>query len=190
MEEFKELEFKYKADEVVLKNFIELINSLGPKRAKDVSSWDTYYTQDGNKEEFQRFRDSDTPELTKKRKVKTSNNWERIESDLPLDPTRINESKVAFHVGLDGYKKNFKIYKTCFIYWFDIVNYVYYIVYDENMKEQGRFIEVEVNKEKVLELGGVDKAFDKLKEQEQALLKLGISPQNRLKKSLFEMFVK
>src|SRR5690606_26309558 len=117
------------------------------------SSWDTYYTRPGSLEEFQRFRESDDPELTIKRKVKDSNNWERIESDLPLDPKRITEDKVTFHVGLDGYVKNFKIYKTCFIYWFDNTNAVYYIVYDEEMKERGRFIEVEINKDKVPELG-------------------------------------
>lgn len=190
MEEFKELEFKYKADEVALKSFLDLMNTLPFLKTKNVSSWDTYYTLDSNKEEFQRFRDSDTPELTKKRKVKTSNNWERVESDLPLDVNRINEKIVNFHVGLDGYKKNFKIFKTCFIFWFNEVNFVYYIVYDEDMHEQGRFIEVEVNKDKIPDLGGIDKAFEKLKQQEQILFKLGISPQNRLKKSLFEMFIK
>lgn len=190
MEEYKELEFKYNADKVRLQDFISVIVDSKPVRRKDVSSWDTYYTLEGSKEEFCRFRDSDSPELTKKRKVKTSNNWERVESDLPLDPTRVTEDKVSFHVSLDGYKKNFKIYKTCFIYWLDYVNFVYYIVYDEDMHEQGRFIEVEVNKERIVELGGVDKAFEHLKQQEQKLSKLGITPQNRLKKSLFEMFVK
>jgi adenylate cyclase class IV len=187
--EFKELEFKYYADNVDLVDFNSLMSILRPKIKKDVSSWDVYYTLDGNKEEFQRFRDSQTPELTKKRKVNNSNNWERIESDLPLDPARVNEAKVEFHLGMDGYKKNFKIYKSCFIYWFDNVNAVYYIVYDENLHEKGRFIEIEVNKDKAAELG-VEKAFKELKIYEQNLSKLGIGPQNRLKKSLFEMFVK
>src|SRR5690606_17444312 len=106
---------------------------------------------------------------------------------LPLDPKRITEDKVTFHVGLDGYVKNFKIYKTCFIYWFDNTNAVYYIVYDEEMKERGRFIEVEINKDKVPELG-IDQSFEELKQKEQVLLKLGVSTKNRLKKSLFELF--
>ena len=189
--EFKELEYKYNADEIKLTDFKKLIKTMQHKQLLEVSSWDVYYTKENDKEEFQRFRNSTTnPELTKKRKVKNSNNWERIESDLPLDPKRITEEKVSFHVGLDGYKENFRIYKSCTIYWLDLVNFVYYIVYNENMKEVGRFVEVEINKDQVQKLGGEEKAFEVLKEYEQKLLPLGISPQNRLKKSLFEMFVK
>lgn len=189
--EFKELEYKYKADEIRLVEFQKIMRTLPFKKVVEVSSWDVYYTKETDKGEFQRFRNSnERPELTKKRKILSSNNWERIESDLPLDPLRITEDKVTFHVGLDGYKVNFKIYKSCFIYFLDTVNFVYYIVYNEDMKEMGRFVEVEVNKDQVQKLGGEEKAFEVLKEYEQKLLGLGISPQNRLKKSLFEMFVK
>lgn len=187
-DEFKELEFKYFADDIKLQDFIALVKPLKPLVRKDVSSWDTYYTKGQDKEEFQRFRQSDKPELTKKKKIKSTNNWERIESDLPLMPG-VTEEQVTFHVAMDGYVKNFQIYKTCFIFWFDYINTVYYIVYDENMNERGRFIEIEVNKSKVPELG-IDKAFEMLKEYEQKLLALGIAPGNRLRRSLFEIFVK
>ena len=68
---------------------------------------------------------------------------------------------------------------------------MYYIVYDKDMKELGRFIEIEVNKDKVDPLnatkrgaeGTLNYYADKLKE-------LGLTPQNRMKKSLFEMYVK
>lgn len=189
MEEFKELEFKYKADDITLTDFSKLMEKLNPGKRKDVSSWDHYYTHSENKEEFLRFRESDAPELTMKRKVKSTNNWERVEIDLPLDPDRIKLGTVNKWTELEGYKKNFTIYKSCFIFWYDIVNTVYYIVYDEDMKEQGRFIEIEVNKNKVPELG-VDPCFEKLKDFEKELTALGISSQNRLKKSLFEIFVK
>jgi hypothetical protein len=75
-------------------------------------------------------------------------------------------------------------------------------VYDKDMKEQGRFIEVEVNKDKVSylrhqhysswlsHLQPEDGATHYLSEQEKLLNKIGISPQNRLKKSLFEMYIK
>jgi adenylate cyclase class IV len=56
------------------------------------------------------------------------------------------------------------------------------------MNEKGRFVEVEINKNKVTELG--DKVMEVLKEHEQHLSALNITPQNRLKKSLFEMFKK
>lgn len=189
MEEFKELEFKYKADQVKLTDFVNLMVEVGFKIRKDVSSWDHYYTHLDAKEEFIRFRNSDNPELTIKRKVKTTNNWERVEVDLPLDKSKVKKSIIDKWVGLEGYQNNFTIYKSCFIFWQDLINMVYYVVYDENMTEKGRFIEIEVNKEKVSDIG-IGPAFDQLKEMEKKLTTLGINPQNRLKKSLFEMFVK
>ncbi len=189
MEEFTELEFKYKADQVKLKDFVALMESIGYKSRKDVSSWDYYYTHAENKEEFLRFRDSDNPELTIKRKVKATNNWERVEVDLPLDPKRASKLTVDKWVGLEGYTTNFTIYKSCFIFWQDVLNMVYYIVYDENMTEKGRFIEIEVNKNMVQGLG-VEYAFTRIKDLEKKFADIGITPQNRLKKSLFEMFVK
>ena len=189
MEEFKELEFKYRADNVSLVSFVNLMNEVGFSIRKDVSSWDHYYTHADNTEEFLRFRDSDNPELTIKRKVKSTNNWERLEVDLPLDPKRVSKKTVDHWTSLEGYKTNFTIYKSCFIFWQDVLNMVYYVVYDENMKEQGRFIEIEVNKNKVPSIG-LEAAFQQLKDMEKKLTTLGINPQNRLKKSLFEMFVK
>lgn len=189
MEEFTELEFKYKADQVKLSDFVTLMNEVGFKVRKDVSSWDYYYTHADNKEEFLRFRDSDRPELTIKRKVKAANNWERVEVDLPMDPDRVTRPIVDKWVGLEGYEHNFTIYKSCFIFWQETLNMVYYIVYDENMIEKGRFIEIEANKE-MLPGTGLDYARNRIRELEEKFKKLGITPQNRLKKSLFEMFVK
>ena len=189
LNEFKELEHKYKADHIKLTDFIKLMVSMNPKIRKDVSSWDYYYTNNANDNEFLRFRESDNPELTIKRKVKDSNNWQRIEVDLPLDSDRIKLSKVETFASLLNYSENFRIYKTCFIFWLENVNYVYYIVYNENMKEVGRFLEVEVNKDKVPELG-IDKAVEELKQASLKLEKFEISSQNRLKLSLFEMFRK
>jgi adenylate cyclase class IV len=186
---FKELEYKYNADGVNLVDFQVLVDDIKPECKIDVSSWDIYYTHNTLADHFIRFRMSpQTPEMTKKRKTKEANNWDRIEIDLPLDPNRVNEKTVTAFVGLDGYKENFRIYKSCFISWFEYVNMVWYAVYDENMKEKGRFIEIEINKDKVSELG--DRSIEVLKEFEDRLGKLGITHKNRLKKSLFEMYVK
>jgi adenylate cyclase class IV len=186
MNEFSELEYKYKADDIKLQDFQNLMESLQILKKKDVSSWDHYYINKSNKDEFIRFRVSDSPELTIKRKVNQSNNWNRVEVDLPLRDN--NLKTVNTFVDLLGYEENFSIYKTCFIYWLDYINFVYYIVYDSNMNEKSRFIEVEVNKEKLgKEIILVD---EQLKKGQEILSKLGLSPQNRLKKSLFEIFVK
>lgn len=185
MSEFIELEYKYKADNVKLTDFQRILDKYQTTKKLDISSWDTYYTKSAD--EFVRFRDSTTPELTIKRKIKSENNWQRIEVDLPLDLKSCTPEKVDNFLELLDYKRNFKIYKSCFVYWLDEVNFVYYIVYDENLKELGRFIEVEVNKSKVTD---VLAAVTSLNFYEKALEPIGISYQNRMKKSLFELFVK
>lgn len=186
---FEELEYKYRADGVKLTDFKALIESRPVKDHVIAASWDIYYSETGVEDSFQRYRmDKERPELTKKVKTQDGNNWVRIESDLPLDPRRVTEKQVAFHVGLDGYKENFRIFKYCDIYFEENLNYVYYTVYDENMKEIGRFIEVEVNKNKVQEFA--DRGLAELKKGEERLVELGITPQHRLKKSLFEIYRK
>ncbi len=57
------------------------------------------------------------------------------------------------------------------------------------MKERDRFIEVEVNKKEVPGLG-LDKANSVLRDAELVLAPLGISSQNRMKKSLAELYLK
>ena len=194
MSDYIELEFKYRANNINLTSFVKLMESLKPVSRIDVSSWDRYYTLK-DLSSFQRFRESATPELTKKVKTKTGNNWERVEVDLPLDPARITQNIVEKYVSLDGYTHNFTIYKTCMIFMFDYCNYVYYITYDEDLKELDRFVEVEINKNKVAELDRSEvslynNATDCLAESERVLKDVGISPQNRLKKSLYELYVK
>lgn len=186
---FRELEFKYKADAVGLQDFLNLMEKLKYKKSLDISSWDTYYTKENN-DNFIRFRESaKTPELTIKRKVTTENNWDRIEVDLPLDPKRLTRQTVQEFVKLEGYKENFRIYKTCNIFWQQYVNYVYYIVYDKQKNELGRFIEVEINKEALphFHSGQLDPE-QVLRDKEKELEELGITSKNRLKKSLFELF--
>ena len=190
---YRELEYKYKADNVSLSDFTTLMENLNPERRLDISSWDVYFTpetQSGEVEKFMRFRDSDIPELTIKRKTKSSNNWDRVEIDLPLSKELATERIVGDFVALEGYKKNFKIYKTCFIFWFDLFNVVYYIVYDENMKEKGKFIEIEIDKKKVPEIG-LEEAKSMLNDIEKNTLDvLNITHKNRMRNSLFELFKK
>jgi adenylate cyclase class IV len=185
--EFFEIEFKYFADNVKLTAFTKLMENLKYADKLEISSWDTYFVHTENKEEFVRFRNSSTPELTIKRKTKQENNWKRIEIDLPLDPDRISEDTVRAWTELEGYVRKTSLFKTCFIYWFDNVNMVYYIVYDENLTELGRYVEIEGEKNNGL---SEDQTFQEIKKYEQELNKLGISPQNRLKRSLFELYVK
>ena len=187
MTDTMELEYKYSADGIKVSDFEAIFLPLNPKVLR-IGGWDFYFVKENSPDEFQRYRDSDKPELTKKIKTKGSNNWVRVESDLPLCKERATYEKVAFHVGLDGYKFNFKIYKNCVIFFLEDINVVYYTTYDENMKEHGRYIEVELNKDKVNVLG--DKAGDVLKEWEDKLSAIGITAKNRMKRSLFEIYRK
>lgn len=191
MSDFVELEYKYRADEVSFAKFRDLMEGLQLVKQKDISSWDYYYTPvNDDYEGFVRFRDSPVgPELTKKVKTNTGNNFNRIEVDLPLDRAKLNLQTVNKFMEVMNHKENFRIFKNCFIYWLDYVNYVYYNVYDQNLKEVGRFIEVEVNKDKVAAIG-LEGATQQLKNAELLLEAIGIKSSNRMKKSLFELFKK
>lgn len=187
---FSEHEFKYKADGIKLSDFVKLMETLPVKSFIEVSSPDVYYTK--GESEFLRFRnDTKKPELTKKVKIKETNNWVRVEVDLPLDPKRLDEKVVKRFAQLFSYEQNFKIHKICYIYFLENVNYVYYAVLDEELKEAGRFIEVEVNKDRVSDLTALEGGVEGILTQAADVLKaLGLTPQNRMKKSLFELFLR
>ena len=183
---FTELEFKYDAKDISWSEFERLMKTQELKDILVDSSWDVYYTKHDNSDDFQRFRMGQKQEITRKVKLKETNNNARIEVDLPLGQGATEEI-VSKYVGLVGYELDFKIYKTYQVFLIGEINYSYYILYDENMKEKGRFIEVEVNKEAVRE----DPEWESpLLEGEVLLQQIGITPQNRKKKSLFEILRK
>lgn len=185
MNNFLELEYKYKAN-ITLKDFKKILRVLRPTKTQQVESWDVYYTKPGNKEEFIRFRNSDNPELTIKKKTKKNNNWKRIEVDLPLNIDKLTVETVDSFSKLLNYKENFRIYKNCFICWFKYVNIVYYETYDENKNYLGTFIEIEINKNQVPKLGKL--SFKVLNIVERRLKSLGLTLETKLKQSLFEIY--
>lgn len=75
-----------------------------------------------------------------------------------------------------------------FVYNFDRYNFVYYVCYTPDLKELGRFVEVEMSEDRPRE--SEDQAWNLLREIEAALRPLGITPQHRVRKSLFEQFRK
>jgi adenylate cyclase class IV len=182
---FKEIEFKYDADGVSMNRFVELMETMKIDKKMLVSSYDDYFTDaQGN---FIRYRHHDTRgELTIKRKTSNLNNNERIEVNVPTEGN--NLKAVTAFVDLLGYQPNFGIYKTCNIFWIDKVVMVYYVVYDKELKEKRRFIEVEANED--LPWESEQQAWDEIQKYEQMLEPLGVGPKNRLKKSLFEIFRK
>jgi adenylate cyclase class IV len=183
---FKELEFKYYADDIGLDQFETLINNIGKHRKKMmVSSYDDYFVNKSN--DFIRYRFTDNHgELTVKRKTIDKNNNERIEVNLPTGGDNLRA--VEEFCGLLGYDHNFGIYKTCRIYWVDKVVLVWYVVYDKQMKELKRFIEIEADED--LEWDSEELAWQEVTRYEKLFEPLGITPRNRVRKSLFELFVR
>jgi adenylate cyclase class IV len=97
-----------------------------------------------------------------------------------------NVNTIQAFVGLLGYKHNFGIFKTCKIFWLDKVDFVYYVVYDKEFKELRRFIEIEALED--VKWDSEEQAWNEVTKYEKLLEPLGITPRNRMKKSLFEQF--
>lgn len=179
---FREVETKYYADDIKMDDFIALMHSLNPEWMM-VSSYDDYFTNENG--DFIRYRHHDhMGELTIKRKTNDSNNLNRIEVNLPTEGK--SSKTVAAFVDLLGYKHNFSIFKTCKIAFLEKVVMVYYVVYDSNLNEKHRFIEVEANES--YRWSSEDEAWEEVLKYEKFLEPLGITSKNRLRKSLFEIF--
>src|ERR1051325_2200482 len=140
---YKEIETKYYANDIDLNKFEELVKPMNPNWMT-VSSYDDYFVNTAG--EFIRYRyTDDRGELTIKRKTTDINNNNRVEVNLKTDGK--NSNGVTAFADLLGYKFNFSIYKTCKIAFLDSVVLVYYVVYDEKLKELNRFIEIEAKED-------------------------------------------
>lgn len=181
-----EIELKYNAKDVTIQAFQKFCEELKPLDYNNVSSWDTYYSGDveGVDFDFVRHRQDNPPQLTVKEKLNENNNNQRIEVDLLLDNSTNEEDVQRFCERL-GFTFNFKLFKSCYIYWYDKVDLVYYIAYDEEMREKGRFIEIEARKDRSFE--SAEEAWELVREWEKKLTKFGITPNHRIHKSQWEM---
>jgi adenylate cyclase class IV len=89
----------------------------------------------------------------------------------------------AFCEGI-GYKKNFSVYKMFDIYFFKDANIVYYTVVDDFGKT-ANFLEIEANEDIGLT---EEQAWEIVQKYEKLLAPIGISPQKRMKLSLYERY--
>lgn len=185
---FLEIESKYRADSIKLLDFKTLLDSLKPLDFLYVESTDIYFVK--SEEEFLRYRmppdygKEKRAELTFKKKHILANNLVRTEVNLRVDSNKLDTIE-AFCEGL-GYNKNFSILKLCDIYSFKDAILVYYTVKGEDGSYQS-FIEIEA-----LEGYPTSKEQAKaiIRDYERLLEPLGVTAQNRLKKSLFELYRK
>lgn len=190
--ELTELEFKYDGSDIKLTKFVEFAQTLPIVKHIEGAGWDSYYSGDGKIElpfEFIRLRQSpDFAELTVKIKNTEKNNQNRFELDLPLLPSRTTNWLIEKFVALFGFKENFRVFKYFDIYWTDKVDIVYYTIYNRDMVEVGRRVEIEARKD--YKFTSQEEALAAVKDMEQQMAIIGITPQKRMRKSMWEQFRK
>lgn len=186
---YLEIEFKYSAKNISLQSFSEFVSTLkGPFKYKEASGYDYFYDDPQDEDGFYRLRiGHDIRQITYKHKTKEVNNYVRDEHNLNLVKSMTFDAMVAYVASL-GYTFNNKIFKSCFIYEFETYTLVYYVCSDSNISELGRFIEIEM-KEDYPWSSQMD-AWNELVALERICKPLGVSPQARVKRSLFELYKK
>jgi adenylate cyclase class IV len=139
---FKEIEYKYWADDYSKEDFAKKIESVvsesiesivygsesGTQRPIYVVSCDDYYTRDnGDEKDFVRFRKGGgLYELTIKRKLKEN----IVRTEINLDVSANDDSAVEEFLGLSGYSKSFQVYKEAWIWNFNNCDVSYYTLSD------------------------------------------------------------
>jgi predicted adenylyl cyclase CyaB len=186
--EFIEFEVKFKVDGSLVYDFKKLAQTL-PELSEFIylESDDIYYVKG---DEFIRHRFDPKnlqgrQELTYKRK-RDSNNIYRTENNVRCDGNSI-ESVAAFCNNL-GFARNFKISKYVHIYRFPEVTLPFYTVIDEN-GQMTHFMEIEINEDNLHGLTE-DQCWEIISKWEKILAPLGVTPQKRMKRSLFELYRK
>lgn len=155
MDNHSEIEAKFRADKVTLKDFLAFMaDHYGFKKYKVVSGVDTYYTRDDHVVRHRYDGDKSVSTLTVKKRKSASSISDRHEVDLPLrDDVQIRDVK-AF-LKLTGWEPLFSIEKTSYIAHVDrgahVACLALYDVWDLQLPEHetgaDRFLEVEIEKD-------------------------------------------
>lgn len=189
-----EFESKYRVEPKVLMPFKVLVEKM-PTFQEFVYAEgpDEYFVKE--EDQFIRYRKEAhkgagaRAELTMKIKPPgAKNNIIREEFNVRVDGTP-RETIIKFVTAL-GFKHNFTVAKSCFIYRMKDATLVYYSVADitdGTIKNEDYFVEIEVSEEKIHTMTE-DEAWEILIKYEKALEDIGVNPQKRLRKSLYEMY--
>lgn len=199
LEKLTEFETKYRVGAEVLTEFKSIVGTLAAsENAKFiyVEGPDEYYVNP-NSEKFLRYRrpsfglDNNRSEVTMKIKPEgAKNNNQRREWNWRVDPT----APETIREGIKdlGFVFNFSIWKTCHIYILADATLVMYTVYDTTSGKPTKtdnFIEIEVHEESIHEKS-FEEAMAVITKYEKVLEPLGITARNRMKQSLYEMYVR
>lgn len=190
-----EWETKYRSEPHFLIDFKKIMGSQ--PNLKDfiyVEGEDKYFIKDGDN--FARYRkaahdlDNGRAEVTWKVKpAGAKNNINRREINWRTDSTP--EDAILAGLEISGYTFDFSIYKSCHIYHTENeATVVFYTVYDTTNGTSTKvdtFVEIEIDEHLVTTLTE-EQAMDIITKYEKILEPLGLSPQRRLRKSLFELY--
>lgn len=181
-----EIEFKYSAEDTALVDFHEFCKSRDPKNSLTVSGEDYFYDNKHVPDSFYRYRSGDDGiQLTFKKKTNKDNSFIRIEHNIDLGYKHSREGVEAYVSDL-GYSYAGKLFKTAFIYNYEDYNLVYYVCFNKDLREIGRFIEIEMRED--YSWVNQTHAWDALVALERMCKKIGAEPGKRLTLSLYDMF--
>lgn len=193
-----EIEFKYDAEKIGRDKFDTIIKGFGPTiksltltvtSPDGLDSIDHYFS---NGSRFMRWRESHnadgvkTWELTSKSRTNKLNNNIRKETNLPLIVKDMDFEKAKDFSEQHKLRYDFSIGKDVQVYWFETIVLSHYTTYNIKGKSVDTFMEIEANEEYPWE--NEAKALTEVIEWEKKFAPLGITPQHRIKKSLFEFY--
>lgn len=190
---FTEFEVKYRVEPSLLMRFKSIVSSIPDVTDFKYAEGSDYYLV--NETGFWRYRTEDwnsdgRRELTKKIKPDgAKNNISRTEYNLRLDPGT-DRSVIFESLKHDGYKFSFSIFKGAHIYFTKDATIVFYTVTDTTPGtpyNEASFLEIEVDEELMKGINE-DEAWSIINKYEKVLEPLGLTPQKRLKKSLFDIY--
>lgn len=193
LSKYTEFETKYESDITKMLPFVDLVESLPTlKEFVFARGPDRYYTREGspagryrrsqypmpNGKHFAQWTVKQKPEGAKNSIKRAEPNW-RIDDVDPAEVEKMTE--------LLGYRFSFEIQKLCLIYYFDDATLVFYSVKEVGCGDYTYFIEIEVNEETIHQFTE-DEAWDVISKYEKILAPIGVSPQKRIRRNLFEMY--
>ena len=198
--EFHEIEYKYNSEEINRVEFNTFLKGFGPFK-KDltleinpVNGKDSIDHYCSNGERFMRWREGQdsngnkTWELTSKSRLSKLNNNKRKEVNIPLNTKDMTLEKAIEFSEMHGCKYDFSIKKEVQIYWTGKAVFSHYTTYDLTGKRLNCFVEIEADEKFKWE--SEEQAFTEINDWEKKFAPLGLTPQHRIKKSLFEFYTK
>lgn len=189
-----EFETKYKVESLDLFEFKRIASSLeGLKKYIYVEGPDYYYVD--SEGSFARYRkpshdlDGGRSEVTWKIKPKGAKN-NIIRKEYNWNVTGTPEDTIKESLTDNGYTFNFSVDKQCHIYNFEEATLVFYSVCDTTDGRSTKvdsYCEIEIKEETIHNLTE-NQAWEIIEKYEKALEPIGISPQKRMRRSLFEIY--